>query len=75
MTARALKALNKLEAEGTAADLDKFADAGEIASYAVESVAALVKEGLIVGSDNKLNPGEKAIRAEVAVLMYRIYNK
>ena len=75
MTARALKALNKLEAEGTAADLDKFADANEIASYAVESVAALVKDGLIVGSDNKLNPGEKAIRAEVAVLMYRVFNK
>ena len=75
MTARALKALNKLEAEGTAADLDKFTDAGQIASYAVESVAALVKDGLIVGSDNRLNPEEKAIRAEVAVLMYRIYNK
>ncbi|HHV99351.1 MAG TPA: S-layer homology domain-containing protein, partial [Clostridiaceae bacterium] len=75
MTARALKAINKLKTEGTAADLDKFADADQVASYAVESVAALVKDGLIVGSDNKLSPKEKAIRAEVAVLMYRIYNK
>ncbi len=75
MTARALKLLNKLEAEGTKADLDKFSDADEIASYAVESIAALVKDGLIVGSNNMLNPKDNAIRAEVAVLMYRIYNK
>jgi len=45
-----------------------------IADYAIDSIASLVKEGLIVGSAGKLNPLDNTTRAEAAVFLYRIYN-
>ncbi|MCR4430200.1 MAG: S-layer homology domain-containing protein [Tepidanaerobacteraceae bacterium] len=56
-------------------DLYKFTDKSLIASYAVEGIATLVKEGLIAGSANKINPKSNATRAEAAVLLCGIYNK
>ena len=55
--------------------LDKFSDKGDIAEYALDSLAALIKENLIVGSNNKLNPRANATRAEAAVFLYRIYSR
>ena len=75
LTERALRMLNKLGAQGTASDLDKFADKSLVAAYAVNGVAAVVKEGLIVGNGDKVNPLGNTTRAEVAVLLYRIYSK
>jgi hypothetical protein len=75
VTARALKAQKKLNATGTASDISKFNDAGEVASYAVDSIAALVKEKLIEGNGSMLNPVGNTTRAETAVLMYRIFNR
>lgn len=75
LTERALRMLNKLEAQGNLSDLDKFADKSHIADYAVNSVAAVVKEGLIVGSDGKVYPLNNTTRAEAAVFLYKIYNK
>lgn len=75
LTARALNVLDILELDGNTSELNKFKDAPELAAYAVEGTAALVREGLILGSGNLLNPKDNTTRAEVAVLMYRIYNK
>jgi len=75
LTERALRMLNKLTEQGTASDLEKFADKELIASYAKESVAAVVKEGLIIGSGDNINPLGNTTRAEAAVFLYRIYNK
>lgn len=75
LTARALSMLKKLKEQGTASVLENFADQSLISAYAINSVAAMVKEGLIVGSDNKLNPLGNTTRAEAAVFIYRIYNK
>lgn len=75
LTERALKLVKKLNVQGAAADLDKFSDKSEVASYAVSSVAALVKEGLIEGSDNQVNPTGNTTKAEAAVFLYRLYNK
>ncbi|GFZ96619.1 hypothetical protein GCM10008018_48810 [Paenibacillus marchantiophytorum] len=75
LAARALKLSGKINAIGTATDLNGFADASSIADYAVESVAALVKEGIIEGSGQTVNPLGKATRAEVAAMVYRILIK
>lgn len=73
LTARTLISLGMLEKPGSTKVLDSFTDKGEIASWAVESAAALVSEGLIVGSNNKIMPGNNTTRAEAAVFLYRLY--
>lgn len=75
LTVRALEKAGKLQCSGVNELPDKFSDKGEIAGYAVDSVSALVKEGLIVGSDNRLNPRANTTRAEAAVFLYRIFNR
>ena len=55
--------------------VDKFTDKSGIASYATNSVATIVKEGLIVGDNSKINPTGNTTRAEAAVFLYRVYNK
>lgn len=75
LTERALKLEKKLNTQGTAADLQKFSDKSKVASYALGSVAAMVKEGLIQGSGNKINPAGNTTKAEAAVFLYRLYNK
>ena len=75
MTEKALKLLKKVNQQGAATVLDKFTDRQSISSYAANSVATIVKEGLIVGSGNKINPTGSTTRAEAAVFLYRIYNK
>jgi len=75
LTARALEKYKVLK---TAKDMDvlnKFIDKEDIAEYAIGSTATLVKEGLIVGSGDRLNPNAFTTRAEAAVILYRIFNK
>lgn len=72
---RTLEMLSKLEQKGKASDLEKFADKSHIAVYATNSIASLVKEGLIVGSGDRINPLGNTTRAEAAVFLYRIYNR
>ncbi|WP_054750021.1 S-layer homology domain-containing protein [Ruminiclostridium josui] len=74
LSERALNLVKSLNKQGTATDLDKFSDKSKIASYAVNSVATMVKEGLIVGSNNKVNPTVNATKAEAAVFLYKLYN-
>ena len=47
-------------------------DFDEVSDYAKEAVSALIKSGLIAGSNGKINPKGKATRAEVAVVLSRI---
>jgi hypothetical protein len=75
MTERALKLLKKVNQQGATSVLEKFTDKKSIAAYAANSVATIVKEGLIVGSNNKINPTGNTTRAEAAVFLYRVYNK
>lgn len=75
MTERALKLTKKLGVQGSASDLSRFTDKSKVASYAVGSVASIIKEGLIVGSNNEINPAGNTTKAEAAVFLYRIYNK
>ncbi len=68
---RALDAVG-MPLEGAASDLSGFPDASTVSGYAIESVAALVRTGLIVGTNGKLNPLSTISRAEIAVILYRI---
>lgn len=75
LTKRALKTANKLTEIAETSQLESFNDKTQIANYAKESIAVLVKEGLIKGSNNMINPKGNTTRAEAAVLLYRIYHR
>lgn len=60
---------------GSASDLAGFSDRGEIAEYARDHVAALVRAGIILGSDGKLNPRGNVTRAEMATILHRILTR
>ncbi|WP_438444635.1 S-layer homology domain-containing protein [Gorillibacterium sp. sgz5001074] len=75
LTARALKAAGKLKQAGSASELSRFADAGSVAPYAADSIAALLKNGIVTGDGSGIRPLGQATRAETAVMMYRIYNQ
>ncbi|WP_336788620.1 S-layer homology domain-containing protein [Paenibacillus sp. MMO-177] len=74
LTAKALVAAKKLSAmNGTAADISGYADADQVSSYAADSIATLVKNGIVQGSGSKLSPLATTTRAEVAVMLYNLY--
>jgi hypothetical protein len=74
LTDRALRASGHLTAKGTVADLAAFDDVASIAAYAVESVATLVKIGLVHGYANGVFPQETTNRAQAAVLIFNLLN-
>ncbi|SFD50648.1 S-layer homology domain-containing protein [Paenibacillus catalpae] len=75
LAARVLEVTNDEPLEGNAADLSGFIDKDRIADYAAESLAALVKKGIVTGSGNgRINPQGTTTRAEAAVIIYRILN-
>jgi hypothetical protein len=52
-----------------------FADYSDISDYSRSAVAALVKVGIITGSDdNKLYPKGNLTRAQTAAIIYRLMN-
>jgi hypothetical protein len=55
--------------------LDKFTDKAKIAEYAQSSISTMVKEGIIIGSGNEIDPLSETTRAQAAAIVYRIYNK
>jgi hypothetical protein len=60
---------------GSASHLTGFSDRAEIAEYARDHAAALVRAGIIRGSDGKLNPLGKVTRAEMATIVHRILTR
>ena len=72
---KAMRIADKTLLSGSAADIESYSDAAQIAGYAQNSIASMVKEGIITGSENMLNPKQKATRAETAVIIYNLYNK
>jgi hypothetical protein len=75
MVEKALQIAGKPGVEGSNVDLQKFNDADKIAGYARNSVASLIKEGIITGDGSKINPTGKTTRAEAAVILYKLYNR
>jgi hypothetical protein len=56
LTERALRIMKKLGSQSSATNLEVFADKSLIAPYATTSIATLVREKLIVGSEQKIHP-------------------
>ncbi|GIQ70630.1 1,4-beta-xylanase [Xylanibacillus composti] len=73
LTVRALEAAGKSVAAG--GSLHSFADAADVSDYAVDSVAALVHAGIIVGKNGKIDPHASINRAETAVILYRVWER
>jgi|GEM_PF-952548 len=72
---KALKIAQKEVADADASYIQSYNDASNVSGYAADSVAALVKDGIVKGSGNNLDPKGKSTRAQVAAIMYLIYNK
>ena len=51
--------------------LDSFSDAASVSSYAVNAMQWAVANGIVNGSNGKLNPQNTATRAEVAAILMR----
>ena len=52
--------------------LSAFVDQAHVAGYARDSVALLVKNGIVSGDNGAIKPNANATRAEVAVMLDRI---
>ncbi len=51
--------------------LDNFSDAASVSTYAADAMQWAVANGIVNGSNGKLNPQNNATRAEVAALLMR----
>ena len=69
---RALEKLGYALKDADETSLTEFADASEVSDYAKHAVSKLIKNGIITGSEGKINPKGYATRAEIAVLIHRI---
>ncbi len=72
---KAMKVAGKPIVDGSASDLNRFVDKGEIASYALDRIAALVHSGIVKGDGAYVHPIATLTRAEGAVMLYDMYNK
>ena len=54
--------------------LNQFKDKNSISSYAKESVATLVNLKIISGNNGNINPKNEITRAEMAVIIDKLYN-
>lgn len=52
--------------------LSRFSDAGLVANWAAESLAAMIERNIIGGSNGKLNPTGNVTRAQVAKMLYSL---
>ncbi|MDQ1912651.1 S-layer homology domain-containing protein [Paenibacillus sp. GD4] len=75
LSARALKIAGMSTNQGSAEVIQKFSDQSSVASYAVEDIRTMVKEGIVTGDGNLLHPQDNATRAETAAILYRIFKK
>ncbi len=57
------------------ADFSQFDDASEISDYANEAMAWAVSNGLLMGSDGRIEPNEQASRAQCAEVLIRLLNQ
>ncbi|MEN6315700.1 MAG: S-layer homology domain-containing protein [Clostridiaceae bacterium] len=75
MAARAMEKAGKLRIDADISVLSAYADSASISHYAEASASALVKSGIITGDGKRINPKGNTTREEIAVVIYRIYNK
>ena len=71
MVQRTLQAANMPAENGTAQQLNAFADGGQVSGYAQGAVSGLVQMGLFPTIGNRIAPQEALTRADMAVLLHR----
>jgi beta-glucosidase len=74
LAARALSVTSIELTPGSADDLAGFTDLAKVAPFALDGVATLVHNGIVVGDGTHVNPLGNATRAETAVMIYKMYN-
>lgn len=74
LVTKALKVAGKPDLKGTMNDIKSYSDASKVSSYAVESVAGLVKAGIVSGYGSMIDPSGKTARAQAASIIYKLYN-
>ena len=72
LLSRTLEVSGSTLSSASASYLNKFTDAGQVASYAKDPVAALIQAGVIQGSNGKINPAGALTRAEMAAILHRV---
>ncbi len=76
ITERALNNMNFINEHEKASDeLKKYKDESEISSYAISSIASLIKDAFVSYEGEMIDPKKNVTRAEVADILYKIYNK
>jgi hypothetical protein len=75
MLYNALKVIGELPAASGTKQLSDFGDANQVASWAQEAMNALVKGGVISGSNGMLNPVASTTRAEMAQILYNLLSR
>ena len=73
MLARALDAAGDELAAADASVLADFTDSAQVADYAKDAVSRLVAAGAVQGDHGRINPLGQATRAEVAVILGRVF--
>lgn len=64
-----------VETEGDISVLEQFIDSAGVSPYAQTALATLISMDLIKGSENMINPGGYATRAEMAVFIHRLASR
>ena len=72
---KALEIVANKTITGDSAVLDKFNDKDSISAYAVDSLAAMVEEGIVNGMGDGIAPKANTTRAQSAVIISKIMNK
>ncbi|ATW26161.1 chitobiase/beta-hexosaminidase C-terminal domain-containing protein [Candidatus Formimonas warabiya] len=72
---RSLDLLGELPEGDNGARLSGFADGTEISDYAKEAMEALVKGGIITGSNGKLDLKGRSTRAQMAQVLYNLLSE
>ena len=72
LTARALHISKRLDVITDLSSLNVFKDRSRISDYAAASVSILVKNGIVSGNDEGIAPRFNTIRAEAALIIYRL---
>jgi hypothetical protein len=73
IVARALKVARPDIRIAAGNELEKFQDAGNVAAYAKDAAAMLVKEGIVSGKSGRISPLQNTTRAEAATILYRLF--
>jgi len=74
LTVKAMQLAGMLKEKEDISILDQMKDAGQISDYARDSIALLVKNGIVKGNGGAIMPKAYLTMAEAAVIIYRIYN-